>query len=95
MRKGKGFFASNKVLWRNRHALCLGSSNFYRKVGDGDDSYYQQDNTEYDVVEPPEASPDPEVPTSGPQFCSVETGDGPVVLIGKFLKEEMFVRTDQ
>ena len=44
MRKGKGFFASKKVLWRNRHALVLGSPNFYRKVG-GDDGYYYQDNT--------------------------------------------------
>ena len=25
MRKGKGFFASKKVLWRNRHALVVGS----------------------------------------------------------------------
>ena len=52
MRKGKGFFASKKVLWRNRHALVLGSSNFYRKVRGDDDSYYQEDNIEYDVVEP-------------------------------------------
>ena len=78
MRKGKGFFASNKVLWRNRHALVLGCSNFYRKVSDEDDSYYQEDNKEYDVVEPPEPSPDPEVPTSGPQFSSDQAGDGPV-----------------
>ena len=78
MRKGKGFFASKRVLWRNRHALVLGSSNFYRKVGDDDDSYYQEDNTEYDVVEPPEASPDPEVPTSGPDFSSDESANGPV-----------------
>ena len=78
MRKGKGFYASHKVLWRNRHALCLGSSNFYRKVRDDDDFYYEQDNQEYDIVEPPEASPDPDVPTSGPQFSSDEAGDGPV-----------------
>ena len=78
MRKGKGFFASRKVLWRNRHALVLGSSNFYKKVRDDDDSYYHEDNTEYDVVEPPEPSPDPEVPTSGPEFSSDEAGDGPV-----------------
>ena len=78
MRKGKGFFASNKVLWRNRHALVLGCSNFYRKVKDDDESYYQEDNKEYDVVEPPEPSPDPEVPTTGPQFSSDEAGDGPV-----------------
>ena len=30
------------------------------------------------VVEPPEASPDPEVPTSGPQFSSDVAADGPV-----------------
>ena len=39
MRKGKGFFASRKVLWRNRHALVLGSSNFYKKVRDDNTSY--------------------------------------------------------
>ena len=76
MRKGKGFFASKKVLWRNRHALVLGSSNFYRKVG-GHDDYYYQDNTEYDVVEPPEPSPDPEVPTFGGEFSSDESKNGP------------------
>ena len=58
--------------------LVLGCSNFYRKVRDDDESYYQEDNEEYDVVEPPEPSPDPEVPTSGPQFSSDEAGDGPV-----------------
>ena len=30
------------------------------------------------MVEPPEPSPDPEVPTSGPEFSSDEAGDGPV-----------------
>ena len=78
MRKGKGFFPSNKVLWRNRHALVLGSSNFYRKARDDDDFYYYEDSKEYAMVEPPEASPDPEVPTSGPQFSSDEAADGPV-----------------
>ena len=68
MRKGRGFFPSNKVLWTNRHSLVLGCSNFYRKIRDNDDSYYQEDNKEYDVLEPPESSPDPQVPTSGPQF---------------------------
>ena len=31
MRKGRGFYPSNKVLWKNRHALVLGCSNFYGK----------------------------------------------------------------
>ena len=74
MRKGRGFFASRKVLWRNRHALVLGSSNFYKKVRDDDYSYYHEDNKEYDVVEPP----DPEVPTSGPEFSSDYATNGPV-----------------
>ena len=78
MQKGKGFFASKKVLWRNRHTFVLGSSNFYRKVRDDDDFYYQEDNKEYAMVEPPEASPDPEVPNSGPQFSSDEAAEGPV-----------------
>ena len=30
------------------------------------------------MIEPPEPSPDPEVPTSGPEFSSDEAGDGPV-----------------
>ena len=77
MRKGRGFFASKKVLWRYRHALVLGSSNFYRKVSD-DECYYKQDDTEYDVVEPPEASPDPQVPTTGHEFSSDDAGNGPV-----------------
>ena len=31
MRKGRGFYPSNRVLWKNRHALVLGCSNFYGK----------------------------------------------------------------
>ena len=31
MRKGRGFYPSKKVTWKNRHALVLGCSNFYRK----------------------------------------------------------------
>ena len=53
MRKGRGFYPSNKVLWKNRHALVLGCSNFYGK-------------------------PDPIVPTTGKEFPSDYTGDGPV-----------------
>ena len=29
MRKGRGFYPSKKVIWKNRHALVLGCSNFY------------------------------------------------------------------
>ena len=50
IRKGRGFFASKKVLFRNRHALVLGSSNFYKKVRDDDDSYYQEDNSRFALV---------------------------------------------
>ena len=78
IRKGRGFYPSNKVLWRNRHALVLGCSNFYRKAGYNDVAYLNKDNIEYDIVEPPESSPDPQVPTSGPEFSSDEAGDGPV-----------------
>ena len=76
MRKGKFFYASKKVLWKNRHALVLGCSNFYGKGKD--DEYFKVDNKEYDIVEPPEPSPDPEVPTTGSEFSSDETGDGPI-----------------
>ena len=78
MRKGRCFFASKKVLWRNRHAIVLGSSNFYRKFSYDDKSYYQKDNTEYVVVEPPESSREAQVPTAGPEFSSDKAGDGPV-----------------
>ena len=76
MRKGKGFYASKKVLWRNRHALVLGSSNFYRK-GKADENL-KVDNKEYDVVEPPEPYDDPVVPTTGAGFPSDPGYDGPV-----------------
>ena len=36
------------------------------------------DYKEYDIVEPPEPSPDPEVPTTGPEFSSTKDGDGPI-----------------
>ena len=76
MRKGRGFYPSNKVIWKNRHTLVLGCSNFYRKGKD--DENLKVDNKEYDIVEPPEPSPDPEVPTTGSEFSSDQTGDGPV-----------------
>ena len=76
IRKGRGFYPSNKVIWRNRHALVLGCSNFYRKGKD--DENLREDNKEYDIVEPPEPSPDPDVPTTGSEFSSDQTGNGPV-----------------
>ena len=76
MRKGRGFYPSNKVIWKNRHALVLGCSNFYKRGKD--DENLKVDNKEYDIVEPPEPSPDPEVPTTGSEFSSDQTGDGPV-----------------
>ena len=74
MRKGKGFYASKKVLWRNRHALVLGSSNFFRK-GRADENL-KVDNKEYDVVEPPEPYGDPVVPTAGAEFSSYPGYEG-------------------
>ena len=62
IRKGRGFYPSKKVIWKNRHALVLGCSNFYRKGKD--DENLKVDNKEYDIVEPPEPSPDPEVFTT-------------------------------
>ena len=56
----------------------MGSSYFYTKYSNDDEYYYQQDNTGYDVDEPSEASPDPQVPSTGPEFSSDEAGDGPV-----------------
>ena len=52
IRQGKSFYASKKVLGKNRHALVLGCSIFYRK--DNDDENLKVDNKEYDIVEPPE-----------------------------------------
>ena len=77
IRKGRGFYPSNKVLWRNRYALVLGCSNFYRKADYNDVAYFNKDNIEYDIVEPPESSPDPQVPTSGPEFSSDDASNGP------------------
>ena len=76
MRKGNCFYASKKVLWRNRHALVLGCSNFYRKGKD--DENVKVDNKEYDIVEPPEPYDDPVVPTTGGEFSSDDSKDGPV-----------------
>ena len=76
MRKGRGFYPSKKVIWKNRHALVLGCSNFYKKGKD--DENLEVDNKEYDIVEPPEPYHDPEVPTTGAGFPSDEGFDGPV-----------------
>ena len=76
MRKGRGFYPSKKVIWKNRHALVLGCSNFYRK-GKADENV-KVDNKEYDIVEPPEPFDDPVVPTAGGEFSSDDSKDGPV-----------------
>ena len=76
MRKGRGFYPSNKVLWKNRHALVLGCANFYRKGKDYEN--LKVDDKEYDIVEPPEPYDDPEVPTTGGEFSSDDGKDGPV-----------------
>ena len=49
-RKGRCFYPSKKTLWKNRHALVLGCSNFYRKAKDDAVSNFKGDNTEYDTV---------------------------------------------
>ena len=76
MRKGRGFYPSKKVIWKNRHALVLGCSNFYRKGKD--DENVKVDNKEYDIVEPPEPYDDLVVPTTGGEFSSDDRRDGPV-----------------
>ena len=76
IRKGRGFYPSKKVIWKNRHALVLGCSNFYRKGKD--DENVKVDNKEYDIVEPPEPYDDPVVPTTGGEFSSDDSKDGPV-----------------
>ena len=76
MRKGRGFYPSKKVIWKNRHALVLGSSNFYRKPKD--DENLKVDNKEYDIIEPPEPFDDPVVPTTGAGLPSDDGYDGPV-----------------
>ena len=54
----------------------MGCCNLYRK-GKNDENL-KVDNKEYDIVEPPEPSPDPEVPTTRSEFSSDEIGDGPM-----------------
>ena len=76
MRKGRSFYPSKKVIWKNRHALILGCSNFYRKGKD--DENVKVDNKEYDIGEPPEPYDDPVVPTTGGEFSSHDSQDGPV-----------------
>ena len=76
IRKGRGFYPSKKVIWKNRHALVLGCSNFYRKGKDDEDT--KVDNKEYDVVEPPEPYDDPVVPTIVGEFSSDNIKDGPL-----------------
>ena len=91
MRKGRGFYPSKKVIWKNRHALVLGCSNFYRKGKD--DENLEVDNKEYDIVEPPEAYHDPEVPTTGGEFPSDDITNGPVK--GSFHRERNNCQNDQ
>ena len=51
---------------------------FYKKGKD--DENLNVENKEYDIVEPPEPSPDPVVPTTGSEFSSDQTRDGPVIV---------------
>ena len=55
----------------------MGCSNFYRKGKDKDTSNFKEDNIEYDIIEPPEPSPDPQVPTTGAEFSSDYTANVP------------------
>ena len=91
IRKGRGFYPSKKVIWKNRHALVLGCSNFYRKGKDDEDA--REDNKEYDIVEPPEPYDDPVVPTMGGEFSSDKIKDGPVK--GNFNREKKECQNDQ
>ena len=50
---------------------------FNRKGNDELASNFKEDNIEYDIIEPPEPSPDPQVPTAGAEFSSDETANGP------------------
>ena len=65
------------MLLKSRDALVLGCSNFYRKGNDKVASNFKEENIDYDIIEPPEPSPDPQVPTAGAQFSSDDTANGP------------------
>ena len=76
IRKGRGFHPNKKVIWKSRHALVLGCSNFYRKGKD--DENVKVDNKEYDIVDPPEPYDDPVIPPTEGEFFSDDSKDGPV-----------------
>ena len=73
-RKGRGFQASKKVLWKNRHRLVFGSRNFYKF---GRYESYRMREKEYDVPEPPDQDEDPQLLETGPSYSSDEAADGP------------------
>ena len=73
-RKGRGFQASKKVLWKNRHRLVFGSRNLYKY---GRYESYRMREKEYDVPEPPDQDEDPQLLETGPSYSSDEAADGP------------------
>ena len=76
MRKGRCFYPSKRVLWKNRHRLILGSRHSTEM---NDYMEYRSDREkEYDVPEPPDEEEDPQWEQTGPQYPSDDIGDGPV-----------------
>ena len=75
LRKGRGFHASKKVLWRNRHNLVFGSKNLnkLRRF-----ESYRMREKEYDITEPPDEEEAPQLLETGPKYSSDEAGDGPL-----------------
>ena len=75
LRKGRGFHASKKVLWRNRHTLVFGSKNLnkLRRF-----ESYRMREKEYDITEPPDEEEAPQLLDKGPRYSSDEAGDGPL-----------------
>ena len=78
MRKGNCFYASKKVILRNRHHLYRLAK--YRKLNllSRDYNDYPRKEKEYYVPEPPEQHEDPQWVDIGPEFPSDVNGDGPV-----------------
>ena len=74
LRKGRGFRASRKVLWKNRHTLVFGSKNLYKF---GRFESYRMREKEYDITEPPDEEEDPQLLETGPRYSSDEAADGP------------------
>ena len=61
LRKGRGFHASKRVIWRNRHRLIGANKDLCKVYGYRDENYWRIREKEYDVCEPQEEQENPHV----------------------------------